>query len=203
MPNIEKLKTPFWSYTQEKILSDLKTGKAGISQNTAQQRLSENQPKKKIKSPFLRDVILFFNQFKSPLVLLLVVAVILSAFLGETSDVFIILFILIATGLLSFWQERNAGRAVEKLQSLIQLTCTVIRDGATKEIPSHEVVYGDLLIFKSGDIVPADCYLIELNELNVNEASLTGESFPVRKTLDVSDEAAAFGVLQVRFAEEL
>ena len=185
------MKTPFWSYSQEKIFSDLKTGNTGITSSVAQQRLAESQPKKKIKSLFLRDVILFFNQFKSPLVLLLVVADILSAFLGETSDVFIILSILLATGTLSFWQERNAGRAVEKLQSLIQLTCTVIRDGTTKEIPSHEVVYGDLLTFKSGDIIPADCYLIDVNELNVNEASLTGESYPARKKLDVSDEAAA------------
>jgi Mg2+-importing ATPase len=185
------LETPFWSYTKEKILSSLQTGEDGISENKAELLLAEKQPKKKTKSLFLRDIILFFNQFTSPLVLLLVAAVILSAFLGETSDVFIILFILIATGSLSFWQERNAGRAVEKLQSLIQLTCTVIREGKTKEIPSHQIVNGDLLVFKSGDIVPADCFLIELNELNVNEASLTGESFPVRKVLDISEEAAA------------
>ena len=103
---------------------------------------------------------------------------------------FIILFILIATGVLSFWQERNAGRAVEKLQSMIQLKSNVMRDGKPMEVASNEVVSGDLLVFKSGDIIPADCYLIEVNELFVNEASLTGESYPVRKTLDAVDEAA-------------
>lgn len=182
--------TPFWSFTPEKIFSECGTSAEGLSQSAAKQKLAEINRKKKIRKRWQRELLLFFNQFKNPLVLLLVAAVILSAFLGETSDVLIILFILLATGVLSFWQESNAGRAVEKLQSIIQLNSTVWRDGKETEIKSDEVVPGDLLLLKSGDIVPADCYLLETNELHANEASLTGESYPVRKTAEVSEAAA-------------
>ena len=119
--------------------------------------------------------------------LMLVGAVILSAFVGEASDVFIILAILIATGILGFLQERNAGDAIEKLQSMIKLRNTVIRDEKESEIPSIEVVKGDILVLKAGDIIPADCFLLEANELHVNEASLTGESYPVRKSTSTLD----------------
>jgi Mg2+-importing ATPase len=120
--------------------------------------------------------------------LLLIGAVILSAFLGDTSDVFIILFIVISTGLLSFFQERNANRVVEKLQSMISLKSTVIRNNQQAEISSADIVTGDVLYFKAGDMIPADCLLIESNELHANEASLTGESYPVRKQAGIVDE---------------
>ena len=125
------------------------------------------------KSRFVKDLLLLIGQFKSPLMLLLIGAVILSAFLGDTSDVFIILFIVLSTGLLSFFQERNAGRVVEKLQSMIALKSDVLRDGKSQEIVSSQIVSGDILIFNAGDMIPADCLLIEANELHVNEASFT------------------------------
>ncbi len=120
--------------------------------------------------------------------LLLIGAVIISAFLGDTSDVFIILFIVVSTGLLSFFQERNAGRVVEKLQSMISLKSTVLRDGLPRQIISTHIVKGDVIILKAGDMIPADCLIIEVNELHVNESSLTGESYPVKKTTGVLDE---------------
>ena len=135
----------------------------------------------KKKSSLHKDALLFWNQFRNPLMLLLIGAVILSAFLGDTSDVFIILFIVLSTGILSFIQERNAGKVVEKLQSMIALKCSVIRDGIEKEMNASEIVPGDTLTFKAGDMIPADCLIMESNELHVNEASLTGESYPVRK----------------------
>ncbi|MBC7383615.1 MAG: magnesium-translocating P-type ATPase, partial [Bacteroidia bacterium] len=98
-----------------------------------------------------------------------------------------ILFIVLSTGTLSFVQERNAGKVVEKLQSLIALKSTVIRDGKEIALASSEIVPGDILLLKAGNMVPADCLLIESNELNSNESSLTGESFPVRKEAGVLD----------------
>src|SRR5205814_5920471 len=95
------------------------------------------------KSAFRKDFLLLLSQFKSPLMLLLIGAVILSAFLGDTSDVFIILFIVLSTGLMSFLQERNAGRVVEKLQSMISLKSTVLRDEHPQEIVSTQIVAGD------------------------------------------------------------
>lgn len=120
--------------------------------------------------------------------LLLIGAVILSGFLGDTSDVFIILFIVLSTGLLSFIQERNAGKVVEKLQSLISIKATVLRDGKAKEVKSDHVVKGDVIVLKAGDMLPADCLIIESNELHANESSLTGESYPTKKAAGIIDE---------------
>ncbi|PSL31600.1 magnesium-translocating P-type ATPase [Dyadobacter jiangsuensis] len=131
------------------------------------------------------------NQFRSPLVLLLVVAVILSAFLGEVSDTLIIGCIILASGLLSFWQEYKAGKAVEKLQKLISQKSTVIRGNTEQVVDAQDVVPGDLILLKAGDIIPADCRIIESNELHVNESSLTGESFPAEKMQGQIKEHAA------------
>ncbi len=171
----------FWQYDTDYWFKKLNSSINGLSQSQAEQILLSAGNGKKQKSRFKKDLTLFLDQFKSPLMLLLLGAVALSAFLGDTSDVFIILFIVLSTGILSFLQERNAGRVVEKLQSLISLKCDVIRDGKQKEITTDKVVPGDVLIFNAGDMIPADCLIIEANELNANESSLTGESFPARK----------------------
>ncbi len=132
---------------------------------------------------------LLIRQFVNPLILLLVIAVILSMLLGESSDSLIILFILLSTGLLGFFQELNAGRAMEKLQQMIEMKHTVRREGQLLQLPVHEIVAGDLLLLDAGDIIPADCRIIESNELHVNESSLTGESFPVEKMPGEADDS--------------
>lgn len=183
----------FWQFDSAHWFQQLKSSDKGLTQDFVNKVLAESGKARKNKSAFQKDLSLFVGQFKSPLMLLLIGAVILSAFLGDTSDVFIILFIVLSTGLLSFLQERNAGKVVEKLQSMIALKSTVLRDGKVVEIVSSEIISGDVLIFKAGDIIPADCLLIEGNELHANEASLTGESYPVRKAtgaLDIKTELA-------------
>jgi Mg2+-importing ATPase len=172
--------TPFWSFDTGEIFQKTQSSPAGLTSAEASERLKLS-PARKEKPAWQKDTALFFHQFKSPLVLMLVAAVILSAVIGEKSDVFIILFILLATGLLSFFQERNAGRTVQKLQAMIAVKSNVIRDGKEIEISSKDIVTGDILCINAGDIVPADCYITDANELYTNEASLTGESFPVRK----------------------
>lgn len=178
----------FWQFDANYWFKNLNSSAEGLSQQSATQILRDTGEVKKAKTHFQKDIILLVGQFKSPLMLLLIGAVILSAFLGDTSDVFIILFIVLSTGLLSFFQERNAGRVVEKLQSMIALKSTVFRDGKPQEIIASNIVSGDVLDFKAGDMIPADCILFEANELNANEASLTGESFPVRKELGILAE---------------
>ena len=178
----------FWQFDANHWFQKLNSSENGLSETNAEKIFLESDRKKKKPSVLKKDLKLFIGQFKSPLMLLLIGAVILSAFLGDTSDVFIILFIVISTGLLSFFQERNAGRVVEKLQSMISLKNTVLRDGTEQEINSTNIVAGDVLIFNAGDMVPADCLLIEVNELHTNESSLTGESYPVRKKTGVLDE---------------
>ena len=162
----------FWQFDSNYWFKKLNSSANGLSQQSAEEILKHAGNLRKGKSHLQKDLLLFLGQFKSPLMLLLIGAVILSAFLGDTSDVIIILFIVLSTGLLSFFQERNAGRVVERLQSMIALKSTVIRDGTEQEIVNSSVVTGDILSFNAGDMVPADCLLIESNELFVNEASL-------------------------------
>ncbi len=178
----------FWKNEVTFWFQKLNSSVNGLSDKEAENILLRSEHIKKTRPRFLKDLFLFIGQFKSPLMLLLIGAVILSAFLGDTSDVFIILFIVLSAGSLSFFQERNAGRVVEKLQSMISLKSTVLRNGVAQEINSAHVVPGDVIIIKAGDMIPADCLIIESNELHANESSLTGESYPVRKESGVLNE---------------
>lgn len=149
---------PFWSYDVAYWFQQLGSSTNGLTGAKAANILSSSGKKKKTTPRFLKDLKLFLGEFRSPLMLLLIAAVILSAFLGQTSDALIISFIILSTSLLSFLQERNAGRVVEKLQSLIALKSTVLRDGKETEVNSSEIVPGDILVLKAGDIVPADSF---------------------------------------------
>ena len=160
-----KVENQFWKYDSPYWLKQLNTSLSGLSKSDSERILQSQGLRPKNKSGFKKDVLLFVNQFKSPLMLLLIGAVIISAFLGDNSDVFIILFIVLSTGLLSFFQERNAGKVVEKLQSMISLKATVLRDGIPQEIASKLIVAGDIIILKAGDMLPADCLIIESDEL--------------------------------------
>ena len=173
--------TAYWQYEPQEVIKELQTTANGLTATEAARRILADSTKKKERSPFVKDVILFLSQFKSPLTLLLVAAVILSAFIGETSDVFIILIILLATGIMSFIQERHAGKAVEALRSIIRTKVKVLRDNKVAEVYSEQVTAGDVLVFAAGDIIPADCLLIEGNDLHANEATLTGETYPAEK----------------------
>ncbi|GAC1533080.1 MAG: magnesium-translocating P-type ATPase [Sediminibacterium sp.] len=171
----------YWHYQPSEVLDSLQTTNTGLSPAEAAKRLAAAGSKKKEQPQLLQDTILFISQFKSPLTLLLVAAVILSAFLGEQSDVYIILFILLSTGILSFLQERHAGKAVEKLRSIIRSKVKVLRNNTTISVYAEEIVPGDILLFAAGDIIPADCLLIEGKDLHANEAALTGETYPAEK----------------------
>lgn len=171
----------FWQFDTNYWFEKLGSSDKGLSQVTANKILAQSKYYKKKRPVFIKEGFLFISQFKSPLMLLLIGAVILSAFLGDTSDGFIILFIVLSAGIVSFFQERNAGQIVEKLQSMIALKSKVIRDKIEQEIISSKIVSGDVLLLKAGDMLPADCLIIEANELHANEASLTGESYPTAK----------------------
>jgi Mg2+-importing ATPase len=186
---VEKLpENRFWQFNTNYWFQKLNSSSNGLSQKAAEKILSKEGVHGKNKSGLKKDIILFTNQFKSPLMLLLIGAVIISGFLGDISDVFIILFIVLSTGVLSFLQERKAGKVVEKLQSLISIKATVLRNGQPQEVKSNHIVKGDVIILNAGDMLPADCLIIESNELHANESSLTGESYPSRKEAGVLNE---------------
>src|SRR5690242_9053240 len=160
----------FWSLSTAEMLEQLQAVKEGLTADEAGERL-RRYGSNLLKPPKRSDVLtLLIAQFKSPLILILFFATGLAFFLHETVDASVILAIVLASGLLGFWQERGARNAVEKLLSIVRLTAAVLRDGSVKEIPIEEIVPGDIVVLDAGDIVPGDCLLQESNDLFIDEA---------------------------------
>lgn len=171
----------FWSIPAAELLRQLQTTPQGLTNDEARQRFiryGANLLKPKKRSNTLT---LLLSQFKSPLILILIFAVGLSFFLHDPVNAGIILTIVLVSGLLGFWQERGAANAIEKLLSIVQIKAEVLRDGAMKEIPVEEIVSGDIVILNAGDVIPGDCLIIESKDLFVDEAALTGETYPEDK----------------------
>jgi len=171
----------FWSIPAAELLQQLQTTSQGLTKNEARQRFiryGANLLKPKKRSNTLT---LLISQFKSPLILILIFAVGLSFFLHDPVNAGIILTIVLVSGLLGFWQERGAANAIDKLLSIVQIKAEVLRDGATEEIPVEEVVSGDIVILNAGDVIPGDCLIIESKDLFIDEAALTGETYPEDK----------------------
>ncbi|HAK05772.1 MAG TPA: magnesium-translocating P-type ATPase, partial [Spartobacteria bacterium] len=125
------------------------------------------------------------------IVLILIGAAILSIFLQDPSDAAIILAIVLTSGLLGFWQERGAANAVAKLRAVVETKTPALRNGAECFVPLQEIVPGDVVLLSAGAIIPGDCRLLETRDLFVNEATLTGETYPVEKTPGVLAPDAA------------
>ena len=175
--------TQFWSVPSLELLQQLQTTAQGLMSDEVQQRLlryGSNLLKPKKKSDALT---LLLAQFKSPIILILIFAAGLSFFLHNPIDAVIILVIVLVSGFLGFWQERGAVNAVEKLYAIVQIKTTVVRDGDSKEVPIEEVVPGDIVFIKASDVIPGDCLLLESKDLFVDEAALTGETYPVEKSI--------------------
>jgi P-type Mg2+ transporter len=173
--------SPFWSLPTDQVLQQTHSTIAGLSCQDAKQRLIKygaNSLKQRHKSSAW---MLLLNQFKSPIILILIFAAVLSIFLKDAADAIIILAIVIISGLLGFWQERGASNAVEKLLALVQVKATVLREDQSQEIPNEEVVPGDIVLLSAGKNIPGDCLVLESNDLSVAEAALTGETYPVDK----------------------
>jgi Mg2+-importing ATPase len=178
---MNQLPASFWSISEAEMLQQLESTKGGLTAGEATQRLARYGPN--LLKPQKRSdaLTLLIAQFKSPIILILLVATGLSLFLHDAVDAFIILSIVFVSGLLGFWQERGASNAVEKLLSIVQIKAAVLRDGSTKDIPVEEIVPGDIVILKAGDIIPGDGLVQESKDLFVDEAMLTGETFPAEK----------------------
>jgi P-type Mg2+ transporter len=179
----------FWSLPADRVLQQLHSSADGLSDRDAKQRLLQygvNSLKQQRKSSAIE---LLLNQFKSPIVLILMFAAALSIFLKDRTDAIIILAIVLISGILGFWQEWGATDAVEKLLALVQVKATVLRQGETLEIPHENVVPGDIVLLTAGDSIPGDCLVLESKDLSVNEATLTGETYPADKMSGVLSEA--------------
>jgi Mg2+-importing ATPase len=171
----------YWSISVTELTDRLGTGAKGLDEKNASERLREQLKECATENHFYKKAGSLLSQYKSPLVLILVFASCLALILREYSDSFIILIILLLSGLLSYLQERKANVAVEKLRSLVKNKVLVRREGKTMEVDADEVVQGDIIILDAGDIIPADAVILQSNDLHVDEAILTGESFPSEK----------------------
>ncbi len=179
--------------TVDETLSEVKSTKDGLSAAEAQKRLQENGKNKlqeaKKKSLFAR----FIDQIKDPMIIILIVAAAISALTGVLeakqsgmpmefpTDVIIILAVVIINSVLGVFQESKAEAAIEALQEMAAATSKVVRDGKLQSVKSEELVVGDIIHLEAGDCVPADARIIECATMQIEEASLTGESVPVNK----------------------
>lgn len=172
----------FWSVPVPEMLQKLQTTAEGLSSSESSERLKKygaNLLKPKKSSDALR---ILLSQFKSPITIILLFAAGLSFSLGDTTDTIIIVTIVFISSLLGFWQEKGAADAFEKLLSAVEVKAAVLRDKEEKEVPIEQIVPGDIVILNAGDIIPADCLILESKGLFVNEATLTGETYPVEKS---------------------
>ena len=176
------------------VIEDLKSSLQGLSSEEAVRRLGEygfNELKeKKKKTPFM----MFLDQFKDFMILVLIAAAIISGFIGEVSDTIAIVVIVALNAVIGFIQEYRAEKAMAALKKMAAPTTTVIRNGMPATIDAAGIVPGDVVMLEAGRIVPADMRCIETVQMKVEEAALTGESVPVEKhTKPLHDEMLPLG----------
>lgn len=167
--------------SNEAALERLATSLKGLSEGEAARRLKEygyNETAKKRKRTILFQVL---SKFFNPLVIVLLIIAGFSLFLGERISAFLVSLMASMSVFLSFIQEHRAGKEAEKLNEMVRTSSTVIRGGRPKEIKARELVPGDIVDLYAGDMIPADLRIISCKDLFINQASLTGESFPIEK----------------------
>ena len=171
----------YWSLPPEQLVSSLHASRNGLQPSEAEQRLKQyglNAIRARQQATAAR---LLLSQFKSPLVLILIFAAIVSGVVGEWVDATIVLAIVLGSSILGFLQEYTASNAVEKLRSQVTIKSNVLRGGQSQTLPSEQVVPGDVVLLSAGSLIPADGIVLEANDFFVNQAVLTGETFPVEK----------------------
>ena len=176
----------------EKVIEDLGTDtKLGLTAAEAAARLEKNGPNKlkdAEKDPLWKR---FFAMMADPMVIMLIIAAVISAVTGmmqgeaDFADVFIIMFVVVLNSVLGVVQEYQAENALAGLQEMSAAQSKVIRDGRQIQVPSADVVVGDIVILEAGDAVPADCRIIESASMKIEESALTGESVPVDKIIKI------------------
>ena len=165
----------------DELYRALGTSAKGLTQAEAAARLREYGANQLSAKKKLRPLFIFFSKFKSPLLILLVVAAVISGALGSRIEAGAILVIVLVSALIDFLNTYKSAKAAEELQEKVNITAAVMRNGELKERSVHEVVPGDVFALEAGDLVPADGIIFEAKDLFVNESVLTGESLPTEK----------------------
>jgi Ca2+-transporting ATPase len=174
----------------EAVLEELKTDTLGIKEQDAKQRLEQYGPNELAEAKRTTALQIFLNQFKDVFVIMLLIATVISVFVGETVDAITIAAIVVLNSVVGFVQEFRSEKAMEAMKKLTAPKARVLRDGTEAMIPAREVVPGDVVLLDAGDRVPADSRLIEVVDLRTDEAVLTGESTQVEKGTKTVEESA-------------
>ena len=181
----------------DELFEKLSASSNGLTSSAAEKRLQQfgpNEIPEKKKNPLIK----FFSYFWGPIPWMIEAAVIMSAALQRWPDFGIILMLLMVNAVVGFWQERKAGNAIEMLKQRLALNARVLRDGKWQEKPARELVPGDVVRLRLGEIIPADVKLIDGEYLLTDESALTGESLPVEKHL--SDVGYASSIVRDPFS---
>ena len=171
----------WWLGTPAAVRAELETDGVGVTGAEAQARLARFGPNRIDDAPLRSLLVQFLSRFKNPLVLILLAASAIASLTGDTASFVIIAAMVGISVTLDFVQEHRAGKAAESLRQSVSVRATVLRDGTRREIPVAGLVPGDVALLSAGDLVPADGLVQEARDFFVNQALLTGESFPVEK----------------------
>ena len=169
------------SKTIEQTLKELNTSDKGISEEDAHDRLKDHGLNEITEGKRVSPWEIFFRQFKSIVIWVLIFATGISAFLGEYIDAAVICAIIILIAVLGFVHEYGAEKGIESLKKIVSLKAIVLRGGKKREIDAKQLVPGDVILLETGDKAPADARLIEVFNLKTQEAALTGESIPINQ----------------------
>ena len=172
------------SLSPNELLARLDTSASGLTAKEAASRLETYGSNEVVKREQASIIIEFVLHFKSPMSIILIIAAIVAGALGEVTDTIIILVVVLLSVILDFTQEYRAGKAAEALRKRVATTVATLRDDMKQDIEVSGLVPGDIIALTAGDIVPADARIISSKDFFVDQSALTGESFPVEKTVD-------------------
>eukprot|EP01032_Pedospumella_encystans_P014268 gene14268-16403_t len=181
----------YWSRPTEQLLQELFSSSKGLTQSQAESTFKRLGANALADSTSTSTWGLLISQFKSPLVLILIVASVISMFAAEWIDAGVVLAIVLGSTLLGFGQEFMAGNAIEKLRTHVKIHSLILRDDQARKQPSDAVVPGDVVLLSAGSLIPADGVVLEAKDFFINQAVLTGETFPVEKKPGVVNVAAS------------
>ena len=166
------------------FLAHLNTSWSGLSGEEAENRLEIYGYNELAKKKKRTAIVAFLLRFRSPLIVILLIAGLISGFTGDAISASIIFSIVFLSVILDFYQENKAQKAAEMLKEKVTTMATVLRDNVKQEVKLSEIVPGDIILLSAGDIVPADGRALTAKDLFIDQSALTGESFPVEKTID-------------------
>ena len=173
---------------ESEVFSGLDAAPGGLAANEAARRLLEHGPNELQATQRISPWTILLEQFKNVLIIILLIATALSAFLGHRVEAIAITVIVLFAVLLGFVQEYRAERAIDALRRMAAPNATVMRDGQETDVPANELVPGDVVILRAGNRIPADGRLLEAINLQVQEAALTGESLAVEKRVGLLED---------------